>query len=119
MSNRVRSQEVIGPGVLGIAVLLLLLGLAKVGRFDIVKMVGVLIGLAAGFLCGLGLLLESLERRDKKIVRRAVLVLGPLCFFVLLAISPGLGAGYFAGFGVMICFTSSIAALLKEEGPAD
>ena len=67
-SNRVRSQEVLVPGVLGIAVLGLLLGLAKAGRFDTVKMVGVLIGLAGGFLCGLLLLLERLERRDKKMM---------------------------------------------------
>lgn len=117
MSNKSLSQAVVVPGALSIIVLALTVALVTAGRFDSVKVLGFLIGLAGGYLCGVLVLLEraARARKQRKTFRAAALVIGPLCFVALLAVSPGFGAGYFAGAGVVICFISSVAALIKDE----
>lgn len=113
MSNK--KKEVIVPVVLGIIILGSMMSLVLDGRMGNMKLIGIFLGFAGGFISIVTSKIRSLLEK-KTFLRRVVSSLfSPFGCLILMIYSPSMAAGYFAGAGVSFCFGWAIILLAMKE----
>jgi hypothetical protein len=103
MSSKHLANEVVAPGVVGLAVLALSVMLALDVQLNGLKLLGFLAGLLGGYISASSLQIALSGFRHRRLFRVSALLIAP--------VSPEMAVGYFGGAAITFSFCWSSANL--------
>jgi hypothetical protein len=111
MSSKHLANEVVAPGVVGLAVLALSVMLALDVQLNGLKLLGFLAGLLGGYISASSLQIALSGFRHRRLFRVSALVTSPFGGLLIAPVSPEMAVGYFGGAAITFSFCWSSANL--------